>query len=322
MRLCDIVSHFDAACRITRDEDDEIMVVDVLREISDAASRGTLEVENKIAGLTGTVIKLAWPAGATITVISGIRGWEPSRVVGCSRILRYCCCELFIYPVGRARGLRSLEEALILVDIFGRFHAYREPPDDAVYFLAESAEEFAALGFRYLYPIHCAAGPIEVGMVLSRLWIMLRHGATVGAVSRFVIRAHGETVVVGRQMPGSRELLRVCSLGCLRWGRRGSAPPIRELPRCPAGEKAVAPLGRVKRGFDRDFGVPVFIGIPTGAVYALAHDGSAFFLIAGSVPGFAGLGMSRYEHNRRFGRRALRDCGLCSDKAPTCLAEH
>ncbi|AFX83344.1 B24 [Murid betaherpesvirus 8] len=302
------------------DSEKERLIVDVLRDIANAATKSTEHIKRKVLELAGTVHRIPWPAGATLTIVPHIEGWE-NKPGYRSRILMYSCCEVNVYPIGYVKGIRNAGDLVFLVDVLGRFYCYSDPPDDAVYLLSGSAEEFFVLGFRYFYPIHCTAGPIDVGMVLSRLWVTIRHGGDSQTIFRFVVRGHGETVSVGRRMLGSREKLRICSLGCLRWHRKGGdGRKLMDAP-CPSCEDAIVPLGRVRHRPDDKFGVPVFVGVPTGRVYAGDLELGVYVLVAKSVPGFACLGLSRFFTNKRFGRREGNERKEPPEKCPPCLAE-
>ncbi|AWV68448.1 M24 protein [Murid betaherpesvirus 1] len=316
-----IGSRFDAACEPLVD-DAEATVSDVLYELAHAAGRGSLELREKLFLFAGGNLRMAWPAGAVITFVPDIQGWEPQSGRR-NRVLRYFCCDVFVYPIGYASGLKVADDTLVLVDVFGRFYCYRGPPDDAIYYLAASPEQFSVIGFRYFYPIHCTAGPIEIGLLLSRLWMMIRRGADADAVCRFVVRAHGETVVVARRLVGRREVLRVCSLGCSRWRKRDSSGRLHGYVPCPPplGEYSTVPLGRVKKGLPQDPGIAVFVGLPSGRVYARQAGDSSYYLVADSIPGFVGIGATRYFENRRFGLISERDSGRNCERPPPRLSE-
>ncbi|AAF99121.1 pR24 [rat cytomegalovirus strain Maastricht] len=304
----------------------------LLCDFADEVARGTDAVRALIARHAGRLVPLPWPEGAGVLVDPSVAGWEVRPGVR-NRLLQHCCCDVLVYVVGRGAGLPAGFELDVLMDVFGRYYAYRGGADDALYLLSTSAEDFAAVGYRFLYPLHCRAGLGEVGIVLGRLWLLVRQGADADAVARFVVRGHGESVGVARRLPGVREVLRLCSLGCLRWSARRDAHArggggLLRAP-VPDGDDAVVPLGRVRRGCWPAFGTPVFVGVPTGRVFAGDVCDGSYVLVADSLPGFSGIGVSRFFENRRFARRDLgappedeeerRRSGR--ERRPPCLAD-
>lgn len=281
---------------------------ELLCEFADEIARGSDAVRELIARHAGEVVPLPWPENAALLVDPSVDGWEVRPGVR-NRILEHCCCDLLVYVVGRGTGLPDGFDVVVLMDIFGRYYAYRGGSDDALYLLSTSAEAFVSAGYRFLYPLHCLAGFADVGIVLGRLWLLIRQGGDAETVARFVVRGHGENVGVARRLPGVREVLRLCSLGCLRWSRcdGSGSGTVRKLAHAPVpeGDDAIVPLGRVRRGCWPAEGTPVFVGVPTGRIFAGDIRGGCYVLVADSVPGFSGVGISRFFENRRFARREL-----------------
>lgn len=303
------------------------LTLDVLRSIAEAARINRGKLQEKLKDVDGHLLELPWPHGNGLMIVRTKKEWRPAGSSDTAAwFRRYCCCgnvqpEIIGSVVCDAPGGKR-ETVKVFVDQFGRFYAYRDPPDDALYLLALTPEDLAVLGLRHLYPLHCCSEPYRVGTLLWRLWELIRGGAGVEVVKKFIVREYGETVEVARGVIGGRERLRFCELGCLRWERRKkkAARMLRRAEKPPLEENIVS-LGRVLRVRDVDVGVPVYVGVPSGRVYAGDMDVGRRFLVADSIPGFSGLGVSRLHDNRRYGRRDLEERKLRQEREPSCLME-
>lgn len=312
--------HYDDSSMSSEHTGTELMAVEVLKEFSNATSKIHSRVKECVDKYAGTVLKMIWPAGSTIVIDPNIDEWEKTSD-GRSRILQYCCCDIFAHPIGRAHGVYPNVELIVLIDIFGSFYVYSPPPDDAVYMLNVTPEGFAAMGFKYYYPIHSLATPVETGMVLTRLWGLIKRNVDVNTIHQFIIRGHGEKTAVARAIIGTKETLRICSLGCMQWAKNASGSRHPNTAQRPHSEVAIVPLGKVKQKYGSDFGIPVYMGLTTGKVYGLNIDRTCYLLVAHSLPAFARLGLAQYLENRRYGRRDVPDAMGIFERPPACPSE-
>nr|WEG68887.1 tegument protein UL24 [Mastomys natalensis cytomegalovirus 1]WEG71115.1 tegument protein UL24 [Mastomys natalensis cytomegalovirus 1] len=295
----------------------------VMMEVREAAhSADPSIVRACLAKHEGVALAMSWPIGTSVLLEQDIGGWE-EQPDGSSKVLKYFCCDFPIFPVGRVLDVKTERDVTLLIDMRGRAYVHAGFPDDAVYLLATSSELVLDTGLRYYYPMHCFASPVDIGMVLIRLWMLIRRGADDDMIARYIIRAHRETTPVAREMiSGCQETLRVCSLKCLRWYRAGRCGDRMKEAECPSGDDNMIPLGRVMRtGMRNEFGIPVFLGRATGRVFAGDLDDGSYVLVADSVAGFAGVGVSRFFENRRYCRRDLPRSVPDCERHPACVNE-
>lgn len=295
----------------------------VMMEIREAVhSADPSVVKACLSRYEGVALAMAWPIGTSVLLDQDIAGWG-EQPDGSSRVLKYFCCDFPMFPVGRVLDVKTEKEVTLLIDMRGRAYVHAGFPDDAVYLLATSSESVLDAGLRYYYPIHCFASPVNIGMVLIRLWMLVRRGGDDDMIARYIIRAHRETTPVAREMASDRqETLRVCSLKCLRWYRAGRCGDRMKEAECPSGDDNMIPLGRVMRtGMRSEFGIPVFLGRTTGRVFAGDLEDGSYVLVADSVAGFAGVGVSRFFENRRYCRRDLPRSVPDCERHPACVNE-